>query len=135
MFFVSGQQGGARRVVRTWSATANGGLALTTTLGPEEGDRNPLAFFHRIAAATGGVVQVTQLSNMTVSMNGRIVVRPQTNLLDAPFIKALDDFRTSYVLNYQLAGVPRPGWHEVTVRVKRPGTKYTVRTRNGYTGG
>jgi VWFA-related protein len=135
MFFVSGQQGGARRVVRTWSATTNGGLALTTTLGPEEGNRNPLAFFHRVAAATGGVVQVTQLSNITVSMGGRVVVRPQTNLLDEPFIKALDDFRTSYVLNYQLAGVPRPGWHEVTVRVKRPGTKYTVRTRNGYTGG
>lgn len=135
MFFVSGQQSDNMRVVRTWSVTSQGGLALATTLVKGEPDRSPIASMQRIAAATGGVVQVTQLSNMTVSMNGRIVVRPQTNLLDEPFIKALDDFRTSYVLNYQLAGVPRPGWHEVTVRVRRPGTNYQIRTRNGYTGG
>jgi VWFA-related protein len=134
MFFVSGQQQGMR-LVRTWSTTPNGGLALTTTAVRDETGRSPMAFFHRIAGATGGVVQATTLSNMTIRYGGTIVMRPQTNMLDAPFLKALDDFRTSYVLNYQLAGVPRPGWHEVTVRVKRPGTKYTVRTRNGYTGG
>src|SRR5688572_2603389 len=130
MFFVSGQQAGVNmRIVRTWSATENGGLSLTTTMVRGEPDRSPVAFFHRIAAATGGVVQVAALSNITIRYGGQTVMRPQTNLLDAPFIKALDDFRTSYVLNYQLAGVPRPGWHEVTVRVKRPGNKYTVRTR------
>jgi hypothetical protein len=143
MFFVSGQltlSTSARntrvgRVVRTWTPTPKGGLSLTTTVVPGDPDRSPIAFFQRIAAATGGVVQVAPLSNITIRMGGSVVARPQTNLLDAPFIKALDDFRTSYVLSYQLAGVPRPGWHEVTVRVKRPGTKYTVRTRNGYTGG
>jgi len=135
MFFVSGQQPGYR-VVRTWSTMPDGGLALSTTLAPEDSDRSAIAFMHRIAAATGGVVQVAQLSNITVRYGGLTIRRPENNLLDAPFIKALDDFRTSYVLNYQLAGVPRPGWHEVTVRVKRPGgDRYTVRTRNGYTGG
>lgn len=134
MFFVSGQQSGMR-LVRTWSATPNGGLALSTALVRGEPDRTPIAFLQRIAAATGGVVQVAELSNITIRSGGQIIKSPQTNLLDEPFIKALDDFRTSYVLNYSLAGVPRAGWHEVTVRVKRPGTKYTVRTRNGYTGG
>jgi len=136
MFFVSGQQPSNMRVVRTWSATPNGGLALSTSVVQGEPDRSPTVFFHRIAAATGGVVQIAALSNITIVSNGRTIARPQTNLLDEPFIKALDDFRTSYVVNYQLAGVPRPGWHEVTVRVKRQGgNRYTVRTRNGYTGG
>jgi hypothetical protein len=107
----------------------------STSVVQGEPDRSPTMFFHRIAAATGGVVQIAALSNITVRYGGQTVMRPQTNLLDAPFIKALDDFRTSYVVNYQLAGVPRPGWHEVMVRVTRPGTKYTVRARNGYVGG
>jgi VWFA-related protein len=134
MFFVSGRQPG-NRVVRTWSITPNGGLSLSTTFVPEEPDRSAVAFMTRIAAATGGVVQVAALSNITVRYAGQTVMSPQGNLLDEAFIKALDDVRTSYVVSYQLAGVPRPGWHEVTVRVKRPGTSYTVRTRNGYTGG
>jgi VWFA-related protein len=134
MFFVSGQQPGLR-VVRKWSPTLNGGLSLTTETVPDDEERNPTAFFHRIAAATGGVVQVTTLSNVTIRSSVMTLLRPQTNMLDDPFIKALDDFRTSYVVNYSLAGVPRAGWHEVTVRVKRPGTAYQVRTRNGYIGG
>ena len=135
MFFVSGQQYG-HRVLRSWSTTPNGGLALSTTLSPGDPNRTGIAFMNRIAAATGGVVQVTQLTNMTIRYGGTTIMRPQNNLLDAPFIKALDDFRTSYVVNYQLAGVPRPGWHEVTVRVKKQGgNRYTIRTRNGYTGG
>jgi VWFA-related protein len=134
MFFVSGQQSGTR-IVRTWSSTPNGGLSLTTSAVREDSDRSSTAFFQRIAAATGGVVQIAALSNMTIRYGGRTIMRPQTNMLDEPFIKALDDFRTSYVVSYSLTGVPRPGWHEVTVRVKKPGTNYTVRTRNGYTGG
>lgn len=134
MFFVSGQQYGYR-VVRSWSTTPNGGLALSTTLSPGDPDRTGIAFMNRIAAATGGIVQVSQLSNITVRSGFLMIGRQQNNLLDAPFIKALDDFRTSYVVSYSLTGVPRPGWHEVTVRVKRPGKAYTVRTRNGYTGG
>jgi len=134
MFFVSGQQPG-NRVLRTWSTTPNGGLSLSTTVAPRDSDRSAIDFMYRIAAATGGIVQVAQLSNITFRSGFPMIGRTQNNLLDAPFIKALDDFRTSYVLNYQLAGVPRPGWHEVTVRVKRPGNQYAVRTRNGYTGG
>ena len=135
MFFVAGQQTGSMRIVRTWSTTPNGGLSLSTSVVRGEPERSSMAFFHRIAAATGGVAQVAALSNITVRYGGQTIMRPQTNMLDEPFIKALDDFRTSYVVNYSLAGVPRPGWHEVTVRVKKRGTNYQVRTRNGYTAG
>ena len=48
--------------------------------------------------------------------------------------KVLDEFRTSYVLRYTATGVAPSGWHDVAVRVTRPGT-YTVRARKGYFAG
>ena len=110
MFFVSGQQYG-HRIVRTWSTTPNGGLSLSTTFASGESDRSAIPLMHRIAAATGGVVQVAELSNITVRYGGLTIGRRQNNLLDEPFLKALEDFRTSYVVSYSLTGVPRPGWH------------------------
>jgi hypothetical protein len=41
------------------------------------------------------------------------------------------DFRTSYVLQYTPRGVPAVGWHEIRVRVTRPG-RFAVRARTGY---
>lgn len=43
----------------------------------------------------------------------------------------IEDFRTSYVLQYRPPGVPAPGWHEIRVRVTRPG-RFDVRARKGY---
>jgi VWFA-related protein len=76
-----------------------------------------LALFNRITAATGG----------------RVAVLQRDEDLGKSFIQAFDDFRTSYVLRYALAGVPRPGWHDLTVRVTRPG-QFTIRARKGYFG-
>jgi hypothetical protein len=73
--------------------------------------------FRMVASATGGEV---------------IVIDPGDDLSDA-FLRAIDQFRTSYVLRYTPAGVPRAGWHDVTVTV--PSGKYTVRARRGYSGG
>ena len=50
------------------------------------------------------------------------------------FRQVLDEFRTSYLLRYTPEGVPREGWHELDVRITRPGT-YVVRARKGYFGG
>jgi hypothetical protein len=41
-------------------------------------------------------------------------------------------YRRGYLLQYQPAGVPREGWHDVKVEVTRPGKKYSVRARRGY---
>lgn len=46
------------------------------------------------------------------------------------FTRAIEEFRTSYVLRYLPAGVSRDGWHEIEVRVK--GGPYDVRARKGY---
>lgn len=46
------------------------------------------------------------------------------------FAKALEDFRSGYLLSYTPTGVPAPGWHEIVVRTKNH--RYTVRARGGY---
>lgn len=49
------------------------------------------------------------------------------------FKSILAEFRQSYVLEYTLSGVPREGWHSLTVTIpKHP--DYKVRARTGYLG-
>ena len=43
----------------------------------------------------------------------------------------IEDYRTSYVLQYTPIGIPSPGWHELHVSVRRPG-RFDVRARQGY---
>jgi VWFA-related protein len=50
------------------------------------------------------------------------------------FKQALEVFRHSYVLYFTPANVPREGWHDVTVKVTKPGV-YEVHARQGYFGG
>jgi VWFA-related protein len=50
------------------------------------------------------------------------------------FRDALDSVRASYLLRYRPLGVPEPGWHDITVRLQRPGG-FAVRTRRGYDSG
>jgi hypothetical protein len=45
----------------------------------------------------------------------------------------LEDFRTSYVLRYAPKGVEAGGWHDLSVKITRPGS-YTIRARKGYEG-
>ena len=45
----------------------------------------------------------------------------------------LEDFRASYVLRYAPKGVQAAGWHDLAVKVTRPGS-YTIRARKGYEG-
>lgn len=52
--------------------------------------------------------------------------------VEAAFLDALDQFRTSYVLRYTPNGVSARGWHEIAVNVTRPG-RYDIRARRGYT--
>lgn len=93
----------------------------------------PLLFFEKITGATGGMVQI--VPPMMVNrdnVSSRITFGGKDDLLNASFLRALTDFRTSYVLRYALQGVPRPGWHELAVRVPKGGGRYQIRARNGY---
>jgi hypothetical protein len=92
----------------------------------------PRAFFDALAEATGGLVQLVApfVIDHTVGP-GQNQMKSNPALLDAAFLKALDDFRSAYVVRYTLTGV-RPGWHDVVVRASKSGKRYDVRTRKGY---
>jgi Ca-activated chloride channel homolog len=62
---------------------------------------------------------------------------PPTNAardIPAAFKQTLEAFRHGYVLYFTPANVAIDGWHNLTVRVTKPGV-YDVRSRQGYFGG
>lgn len=44
------------------------------------------------------------------------------------------DFRSSYILRYSPRGVALAGWHDLKVKLTRPGS-FSIRARKGYEGG
>jgi VWFA-related protein len=73
------------------------------------------------------------LRALTETTGGALTVMQRDDDLEASFVRAFDDFRTSYVLRYTATGVPREGWHTLSVKVLRRGD-YDVRARAGYFG-
>jgi Mg-chelatase subunit ChlD len=103
------------RTVLETARHAPGQMSFVLTRGGgTNADRQILTVFQSIARATGG----------------EIIQIDQDDFLSAAFLAAIENFRTSYVLRYSPTGVPQPGWHEVSVTVKRK--NYSVRARRGY---
>jgi VWFA-related protein len=99
----------------------------------------PLQLMQQVADTTGGIVQVIKPNpSYTIHLSGggdfpTTIVGPGGNdALEAGFLRALDDFRTSYVVRYTPEGVTRLGWHEVVVRASRDRKTLETRTRRGY---
>jgi hypothetical protein len=97
----------------------------------------PGRFFDLVADVTGGTVTTVESAEiLRVSDRGDITAlrgRFSDAGIGREFLRALDAFRDSYVIRYRLGGVPGAGWHDVSVRVTRPG-RYDVRTRKGWRG-
>lgn len=94
-----------------------GGAAISwRSMGPYVGGPNRSAL-RDAAARTGGTVYDD----------------PPEKSVPAIFAKVLEEFRTNYVLRYTLQGVPRGGWHTLTIKTRD--SRYTVRARPGYDGG
>jgi hypothetical protein len=55
---------------------------------------------------------------------------PRIATCDGRFLDVLADIRSRYVLSYSNEGVPEPGWHTLTVRLKRK--KGDLLARKGY---
>jgi VWFA-related protein len=72
-------------------------------------------FFYQLSEATGG----------------RLATLQRDEGLDEVFARAVDEFRTSYVLRYTPVEPVRDGFHELQVRITRAG-RYDVRARRGY---
>ena len=73
-----------------------------------------------------------RLRMLTLLTGGRLVPATRDGPMGQAIIDALEEFRQSYVLRYVITGVPIPGWHALSVRVR--GAKYTIRAREGYFG-
>jgi len=74
------------------------------------------------------------LRTAALDTGGQFYKSPSAAAIPTLVRNALDEFRTSYVLRYTATGVASTGWHDVAVRVTRPG-RSTVRARKGYFSG
>lgn len=86
-----------------------------------------------IGTFLAGAVGDDLLRRLSASTGGAFATIQNDAELGPSFVRALVDFRTSYVLRYMASGTPKSGWHELSVRVTRPG-RYDVRARKGYFG-
>jgi VWFA-related protein len=100
--------------------------------------RTDVAVF--FVAVTDGTTRVPQrpsnermLQALASATGGAVTVVQRDADLGASFVRELDEFRTSYVLRYSPEGVQTAGWHDVEVRLNRPG-RFEVRARKGYFG-
>lgn len=81
-----------------------------------------------------GGPNVPELTAAAVGTGGQIYQDRVLKTMAPAVKKVLDEFRTSYVLRYTATGVALTGWHDVAVRVTKPGT-YIVRAKKRYFAG
>lgn len=82
------------------------------------------------AVTTAGVAETPALLREVTAATGGQVLAVDSSSLASAFTRILDEFRQRYLLSYTLRNQPRPGWHRLDVRVRRPGAD--VKTRSGY---
>lgn len=73
------------------------------------------------------------LNDLGNATGGRVLTVASMSKLRDAFLVILEEFRHRYVLSYSPRGVPRDGWHALTVRVKN--RRATVNARPGYVAG
>jgi VWFA-related protein len=73
------------------------------------------------------------LEDLCETTGGRLLEVDAAERLTAALLQVLQEFRQRYVISYSPSGVPRNGWHELRVRVKRGGV--SVKARPGYLAG
>jgi VWFA-related protein len=84
------------------------------------------------ARGASAIVVAAPLGEVAGRTGGQLFTVDFAAPITQAFARAIEEFRTSYVLRYVPAGVKAGGYHELTVRVTS-GT-YTVRARRGYAG-
>lgn len=83
------------------------------------------------ASATFMADDRAPLREITDTSGGRLFDLQEGDSFLTPLRDALDEFRTRYVLHYRPRDVAKAGWHDIAVKVARPG-KYDIRARRGY---
>jgi VWFA-related protein len=73
------------------------------------------------------------LSAIVAPTAGQVFALAPDTSISKTFKAMLDDFRSTYVLQYVPQGVDARGWHDVEVSVKKRG-KFEIKARKGYRG-
>jgi VWFA-related protein len=101
----------------------------------EDSEISPSASSGRIIQRLGAYAGGPNLPALRIAAErtgGAVYDGPAGESLPTIFKKLLDEFRTGYVLTYSPTGVPRGGWHDISVRCHN--SAYSVRARPGYDG-
>jgi VWFA-related protein len=83
---------------------------------------------HAVVPSTSGLPGF--LTDLTGETGGRLWQAGEGDELEDVFLKALEEFRSRYRLQYEPQGVERGGWHRLQVRLKH--VSGTIRARRGY---
>jgi VWFA-related protein len=78
------------------------------------------------------LADASPLKNLVTRTGGQIFPADADGPIGGAFTRAIEEFRTSYVLRYMPEGVPSGGWHEITVIVK--GGPFQLHAKKGYGG-
>ena len=70
------------------------------------------------------------LRDLTALTGGQVFETERGSDLTGAFQRVLDEFRYRYLITYTPRGVSNTGWHQLGVRIRKPGA--TVRARPGY---
>ena len=70
------------------------------------------------------------LREVANTSGGKVFEVGANERLQSAFVQILNEFRQRYLLSYTPAGVAKPGWHKIEVRVKLRGV--AARARAGY---
>lgn len=70
------------------------------------------------------------LRDLTALTGGQVFETERGSDLTGAFQRVLDEFRYRYLVTYTPRGVSNTGWHQLGVRIRKPGA--TVRARPGY---
>jgi VWFA-related protein len=134
---VSAAEPNRRQLVVVFTDGADGTSTMTPEALVELSRRTNASVTSVVAGGSGVLVRAltpgaSVLQKLGTETGGTVIpVAGPSQDLTATFRRALEEFRSSYVLHYTPSNVERGGYHTLRVSVKR-GPAFTVRARRGY---
>jgi VWFA-related protein len=140
LIFTDGIDGGSVLTETTVRAVAERSeavcyVARRLTTGEQFQQRNPRQVVNQLELRRMlNPIAPTEIEDIA-STTGGSARNPRSDESVASFFEqALGEFRQRYLFSYSPTGVPDPGWHTITVRMKKH-TGYKVTARRGYFAG
>ena len=123
---VSGEKEGGRSLALIFSDGVDTGSWLSSSRVLDVARRTGVVVYGVSVRGSGG----SFLSDLTEATGGSAIEAESTRNLRAVFIRALEEFRSRYLVSFSPKGVTKPGWHRLEVRIK--GRRVNLKARPGY---